>query len=439
MAYTWKRSGVALALAFALAFSAVRAAQAGEEVKEVKKERPKAKELSENAKKGLTWIAKRQTESGGWAQGEESAQMGNGMDALKDKPNVADTCMALFALVRSGSTPKEGDYAAHIRKGVDFVCAEVEASDKDGLYVTSVHGTRVQSKIGTYIDTFLAATVLADVKDKMPDEKSNKRVSDALDKVMSKMEKNQKADGTWENKGWAPTIAQGMAGRAMYSAKRSGAVVSDAALDRTETANAEQGAGLGVYGVGAGGGGSGSGGLKAPAREARAKVMSESAGVELYAGASTVNNLMQEALTNRGEKDEVEKKLKEAKTEGERKEAKDKLEKFAATEKNLAEANTAIVKKMEDQKFASGFGSNGGEEYISHLNIGEALFATGGEDWAKWDKAMTENINKIQNEDGSWTGYHCITGRTFCTSAALLVLTIDRMPAPVGAKIKKTQ
>ena len=37
----------------------------------------------------------------------------------------------------------------------------------------------------------------------------------------------------------------------------------------------------------------------------------------------------------------------------------------------------------------------------------------------------------MQNEDGSWTGHHCITGRTFCTAAALLVLMGDRTPVPV--------
>ena len=38
-------------------------------------------------------------------------------------------------------------------------------------------------------------------------------------------------------------------------------------------------------------------------------------------------------------------------------------------------------------------------------------------------------VGKVQNEDGSWTGHHCITGRTFCTAAALLVMMGDRTPA----------
>ena len=35
--------------------------------------------------------------------------------------------------------------------------------------------------------------------------------------------------------------------------------------------------------------------------------------------------------------------------------------------------------------------------------------------------------------EGSWSGQHCITGKTFCTSAALLVLMTDRTQFPVDA------
>jgi hypothetical protein len=42
---------------------------------------------------------------------------------------------------------------------------------------------------------------------------------------------------------------------------------------------------------------------------------------------------------------------------------------------------------------------------------------------------MIATITGAQNADGSWAGHHCITGRTFCTSAALLTLLVDRAPA----------
>jgi len=32
----------------------------------------------------------------------------------------------------------------------------------------------------------------------------------------------------------------------------------------------------------------------------------------------------------------------------------------------------------------------------------------------------------MQNEDGTWAGHHCITGRVAVTSAAILMLVADR-------------
>ena len=71
------------------------------------------------------------------------------------------------------------------------------------------------------------------------------------------------------------------------------------------------------------------------------------------------------------------------------------------------------------------------------MQIGETLLAKGGKEWTDFDKSMTENLGRIQNPDGSWSGHHCITGRTFCTSAALLVLLTDRAPVPQNSVAEK--
>jgi len=62
----------------------------------------------------------------------------------------------------------------------------------------------------------------------------------------------------------------------------------------------------------------------------------------------------------------------------------------------------------------------------------------GGEKWDTWNRGIQENLSRIQNQDGSWTGHHCITGRTFCTSAALLVLTVERGAQPLTARIRRS-
>jgi hypothetical protein len=134
---------------------------------------------------------------------------------------------------------------------------------------------------------------------------------------------------------------------------------------------------------------------------------------------------------------EYKDKLKNAKNEPAKKEAKAALARIAANRSDLDGARKAVIKKMDDPAFVAGFGSNGGEEFLSHMNIGESLVVKGGSEWKKWDEQMTKNMDRIQNPDGSWSGHHCITGRTFCTAAALMVLTVDRAPVPLAQKISR--
>ena len=370
------------------------------------------KPLSQNVDRGLAWLAQHQLDSGAWGQGEESAGMGGGAK-LKDIPSVADTCVAALAMLRSGSTPAQGPYAKNVLSAVNFLCAQVEEADKDSLYITSTRDTRVQAKLGPYIDTFLACLLLTEAQEKMPDKASLARVSTALEKVLHKIQKNQRADGTWDGRGWAPALSQAMAAKGINRAAQSGAPVDEAVREKAERYAREQ--------VDASGKVSGAG----------------SAGVELYAFAASVGAQNDSAGTNIRLKAESEEKLRDAKTDVDRKDAQATLDRIDSGEKDLDRARASMVSRLEDKQFIAGFGSNGGEEFLSYMNIGEALVVKGGEDWQKWDQSITENLNRIQNTDGSWTGHHCITGRTFCTSSALLVLMVDRTPMPIAAKFAR--
>jgi hypothetical protein len=382
-----------------------------------------AKPLSKNVRDGLQWLVKAQHENGGWSQGEESVQMGgmrptaqnaaNG-DSIRDTPNVADTCAAALALIRAGSTPAKGEHARNIRKALAFVCGQVEAADEKSLYITAMRGTRLQSKLGPYIDTFLASLLLAEAKGEMPDATSEKRVAAAFEKVMDKIEKNQKADGTWDSNGWAPVLAQSMASKAINRSVQKGARSNEAVRQRAETyARGQYDAASGSFGSGG------------------------SAGVPLYAGAANLGAMQDSDNTNQALEQQARAKLRSARTQTERQEAERTLKRIADNRSQLQKARTSIIGRLDDKEFIAGFGSNGGEEFLSHMYIGESLVAKGGAEWKKWDKSMTENLNRIQNQDGSWSGHHCITGRTFCTAAALMVLTVDRAPVPVASKFRR--
>jgi len=406
------------------------------EVNQAKRPDPKA--LSDQVKKGLKWLADSQLENGAWGQGEESANMGSGDSKLKTTANVADTCMAVMAFVRSGNTPAAGDYKQNINRAIAFLCAQVEESDDKSLFITTLRGTRTQSKLGQYIDTFLAAQVLAEVKNQMPDESGSKRVNDALAKVIKKIELNQKEDGKWVNDGWAPTLAQAACAKALNTASVNGAVVSEQVRERAERyAQADFAVSQKAAAGGTIGGGDvavsepvASGKLSIAAGEPRGD-----AGVALYSSSAQLATIQASAKANEAKRDHYQKIADAPAAQPEaRKEALAQLDRFKENEAILAKAQDAIVAKLDDKQFVQGFGSNGGEEFLSYLNIGESLFQKGGADWEKWDKSMTSNVNNVQNADGSWSGHHCITGRTFCTAAALNVLTIDRSPIAAVAK-----
>ncbi len=186
----------------------------------------KPKPLSENVTRGVKWLVEHQLKNGSWGQGEESAAMGGGA-AMKDVPSVADTCMAALALIRAGNTPAKGEYAKNVLDAVNYVCGMIEESDKDSLDVTTTRGTRVQTKLGPYIDTFAASLLLAEVNNQMPDAEGQQRVSAALNKLLVKIQKNQRPDGTWGGQGWATTLQQNMAVKGLNRAAQCGKPVDE--------------------------------------------------------------------------------------------------------------------------------------------------------------------------------------------------------------------
>jgi len=373
---------------------------------------PKA--LSDKVKLGLGWIVKAQLADGGWGQGDESRDMGGGQP-LAGTSNVADSCVAIQALMRSGSTPKEGDYTEQILKGVEFVCTKIDAADNDSLYVTDVRGTRVQSKIGAFVDTFLAAQVLSDVSGQMPTEPANARVNAMLVKTVRKIEKNQQKDGGFAQGGWAPALGDGLAAKAMNQMAVREQGVSEDSLKRMDAKA-----------------------MRDYDEKGNKVDAAGSASVELYARSSNSSNFANAEFRYEKKQEELEKIANNPATQpAARAAAQQELAIVGELRKEAQQAQQGAVARMNDKNFTDGFGSNGGEEFLSYLNVGEGMAVRGDPAFAEWDKKMTDNLSRVQNDDGSWSGHHCITGKTFCTSSALMVLMVDRTTSPTGDPLKK--
>jgi hypothetical protein len=401
---------------------------------------PPPKPLGEPVNKGLAWLAKAQNPDGGWGQGggwrvnvQQGANRGRVEgDNVADPSDVGNTAIALQAYLRAGTKLDTGEHAQTAAKAAQFLLVQLEADKDESLFVTPVRDTQPQSKIGRYVDTFLAAQILSDLRGRFPDPADEQRRANLLDRVVAKIQKHQQDNGAFaDNAGWASTLSQGIASRALNAAWNAGGKVDVAALEKDHAQNAEglnrdtgavAAAGFGGRGVGAGAG-------------VAASPAASDAGVEIYRYASKLGGMTAFEDTNRQRRDELEKQATQpAATPAEVAQAKDeisKIDKASADQKVLLEA---VAQKSREKGFVAGFGNHGGEEFISYLNIGEALRKKGGDEWKQWDDSMTQTLTKAQNADGSWAGQHCITGRTFCTASALLVMMTDRTAAPVATK-----
>ena len=381
---------------------------------------------------GLKYLLAQQHSDGGWGQGGGWRQSKGERNAggrveganVEDPSDLGNTCATLVTLLRAGQSPVEGEHHEAAAKAFDYICRQVENSDQDSLYVTDVRDTQLQVKIGTYVDTFLAGWALSEVKGKLADDAAEKRRATALDKVMAKIERNQKDDGSFaNNNGWAAVISQGLCSKALNSAARSGAKVKQETLDKAQKQNI---AGLDVQ----------KGGFSAPASPTAEP---SSAGVSLYREAAKLNGLLENSKSNIARKEAAQKTMENKSATSEAKEqAKKDLQQIDADDKATAVANASVASKLRDSGYVAGFGNNGGEEFLSYMNVTEGVHQRGGQEWDDWRSKMTKTVCGAQNADGSWAGQHCITGRTFCTSTALLTLLVEQEKADARTSDNKT-
>jgi len=369
---------------------------------------PKNDAVGISVEKGAKWLVSVQGKDGGWGQdGGETSYVRRGENLESNGNDVANTAVAAEALLHAGRNATNGEYRVAVQRAVDFILRHIEESPNDGLSVTNLNGTQIQRKLGPYIDTFLSSKLLAEIDGNMGDARLNARVRRDLQKCVVKIEKNQLKDGSWNVAGgWAPILGTSMASRSLYIAQQKGVAVDTLTMAKVEDYTQKAGQAGSPGGVAGGIVGGiprdvGSGGFGAAI--AASPVAVASAGVALYQQAQALEQL--------------------SRTEADRK-------------KNARQIK-AISGELSNARFVAGFGSIGGEEFFSYLNISDSLHRTGGPEWAKWNGDMKIKLIRLQNDDGTWAGQHCITGRVAVTSAAILLLMADRDPVTVPVSARK--
>ena len=234
--------------------------------------------------------------------------------------------------------------------------------------ITSLQGTQLQNKIGRHAHSFFAALFLAAVIGEGWDAEP---VRDGLKKIVAAIVGSQTSDGHWGAQSWAPTLGTVMGWVALRAAHYAGMKVGSS-----------------------------------PDLTAKHLVQQMTTNLNQHQG-SWMHTLYKNATGIRvryalgmDEEPIAQKALKEV-------------------EELVKKDNTA-------------FSQAGGEEYLAFHLITETMLQKGGGDWATWFPTVRDKIVDVQNSDGSWTGHHCITSRTFCTAAAILVLTSPNRYLPIS-------
>ncbi len=354
--------------------------------------------------RGITWLVKAQANDGGFGSGSHARQDIIDPHAVSTDP--ATTAMVGMALLRLGNTLDQGEQAGVLKRATEYLLVQVERSPKDARNITTLQGTQIQSKLGANIDVALTAQFLSNLLAKLGDLHPQRlRSMRALNTCVGMIQRSQNSDGSVQGDGWAGVLQSSFAANALESAKSQGAEVDEVSLD---LARDYQKANFDV-----------SSGSVATER---------AAGITLYAVSGSTRSSAVEAR-------EVNERVAKAKKEG--RVAKDAvvsvdvLEEAGMSRGEAEKLNTAYQvynaakEQAQDERVISGFGNNGGEEFLSFLQTGESLVIGKDAGWKNWYQQTTGRLVSIQNNDGSWNGHHCITSPVFCTATSLLILSVN--------------
>ncbi|MGE0637910.1 MAG: hypothetical protein AB7G44_04120 [Bacteroidia bacterium] len=357
-----------------------------------------------SVKSALTFLGRAQHQDGGWGAGSHANQ--GEMNPHAVQPDPATTSMVAMALLRSGSTLNSGEYSQELNKALEYLLKQVENSNNNSTTITSLTGTQIQSKLGANIDVVLTSQFLTNVLDSdIKDEKLKERIKAALNTCVVKIQKAQNSNGSFQGSGWAGVLQSSFANNALEAAQAQGISVDTAILqksrdfqkgnfdEKTGAVNTDLGAGVVLYSV--------SSSTRASAKEARSVE-------EKFVKAKREGKIAEDAEVTTENLEQIGYGKAEA-------------QKYS-TSYNVYNAAKTVA---QQDNVTSGFGNNGGEEFLSFLQTGESMIIGKDLDWKKWYDKTSGTLLGIQNRDGSWNGHHCITSPVFCTATSVLILTVN--------------
>jgi len=305
---------------------------------------------------GKEWLLKAQAPNGGWGAGSHSRQ--DITDPGKVQQDPASTAMALMALLRLGEKTEGTANSKAVMNATNFLLKSVEQSPDNALNITTLTGTQPQVKLGQNIDVILTSQCLTNIMHQVNDNSPMYgRLKNAIQKCVTKIAKAQDNTGATSGGGWDPVLQSAFAVNALELAEANDIKVDSVKLNSARDYQKKN---------------------FANGNEST----SDAAGVLLY---SVSGNARATAKESR----KVKEVLKTAKAEGKIKDDKE------VTAINLQQAGLSVNEseqlataykmnsyangKAQDKSVMTGYGNNGGEEFVSFLLTGESLIIGGAE------------------------------------------------------------
>ncbi len=362
-----------------------------------------AKKFQETISKGELWLLDAQNTDGGWGAGFQSNQGERNPHAVSSDP--ATTAMSAMALYRCGYSMESGKHRETLEKAVHFLLNEID-KNQNSPYITAIRGTQIQGKLGQHIDAILTLQFFNQLLPTLKNEAMKTRVKAAIQICVDKIEKSMDNSGKVGGSGWAGVLQSSFANSSLEMASKNEGIKVD--QEKRQKARDYQ---------------------KSNYNPANASAKTEDgAGIMLYAVSSSVRGSAEEAK-------DADKLFKKAKEEGRiEKEAQlneTNLKRIGVSDEKAKSYDvadkvykSAKVKAMAEDVL-TGFGNNGGEEFLSFLQTGESMIVNQDDEWKKWYDNIGGRMMQIQNANGSWSGHHCITSPSFCTATCLMILSVE--------------
>ncbi len=285
-------------------------------------------------------------------------------------PDLGCTAITGLVLLSQGSTPNTGPHRQELTRILHYLLSSVE--DLPGDEVPVEANTQIQRKIGRYAPLFLMGLFFSQVHGEERTQ-DNESVRAVLVRLVNFISAKQQPDGTWGDNSWAPVLGTVLGWECLRAAASVGVRVNASSKAIGEA-------------------------LLARLRQRNANEASNWM-FQFYKETASLR-----VLFSLGYEDTPE---------------------FRQC------MDRVLALPRSDQRL---FQNAGGEEYLAFYIVTECALKhqRRHEPSAAWYPFVREKLVRLQNADGSWTGHHCITSRTFCTAAALMTLQAPNGFLPIS-------